>query len=537
MKSRLLPLLAILSCLLLPLLGCGGQSDDGATSDEALEPVRGGRIVIAIDAEPDALNPIIHTTSVAGAAMGIMNRGLATMNRQLEFQPSEICEYWTWSDDGLSLTYKLRDGVQWSDGAPFTTDDVLKTFELFMNPAVASPRAADFTNITDIEALDDLSIRFTFSERSRDQLFNSAKSLVAAHAVKGLDPAQISSWDYNRAPLSLGPYRLKEWIAGDRLILERNPYFIGEPAYLDEVVLKIVPDEASRLLQLEIGEVDMGQIPHKDIARIREKNPHVRLYEIAGRNTGYLMYNIHREMFADKRVRQAINVAIDRRALIDGLMYGYAEPIATFIPPLLGRAHDDGLEPFTRDPARARELLAEAGWVDTDGDGIVDKDGKPFSIELRTRTGDPVRENGALIIQRNLAEIGIEVTPRMMELSATLDRVSAGDFDIYFGKFGARLSVDPTSQFGTGGRFNHGGYSNPELDELIAKGVAELDPDRAVEIWHRVQEIVYEDQPWSFLYLEIPVVGIDDSFHDCTPHALSLYENIEQWWKEPEPGS
>lgn len=521
--------------LLLLLAACGGGDEPEGGGGEGLQPVRGGRLTVAVSGEPDALNPLTRTTAVAGDVLGICNRGLAAMDRDFEFVPA-IARRWEFSDDGLTLSYHLRSDVLWSDGEPFSSRDVVLSYELYTDPEVASPRASNFADVDSVYAPDDSTVVFEFSGRSRDQVFNTTYSLLPAHIVAGLDPAQVRQWPINRAPVTLGPFRVREWVAGDRVVMERNPHYYGEPAWLDEVVFKVVPDESSRLLQLANGEVDMvEQIPYPEISTITERNPQVRLYTLDGRNTGYIAYNTRREPFGDARIRNAISYAIDRRAIIDGLMYGHAAPIASPIPPLLGWAHHEGLVPHRQDLERSRRLLEEAGWVDGDGDGIREKDGRPFTLELKTRTGDPVREYGAVIIQRNLREVGIEATNRLMELGTVLEQVRDGDFDLYLGMFRARLSVDPTNTFGTGGSFNHGGYSNPEVDSLIAAGLAELDRDLARPIWQQVQEILHDEQPWSLLYLQLPVTGIHERFRDCTPHALSLYEDIEEWWMVPPP--
>jgi peptide/nickel transport system substrate-binding protein len=380
-----------------------------------------------------------------------------------------------------------------------------------------------------------LTVRILYLSTSPDQLFNSSFTLLPKHIVATLDPDDVASWAINRMPVSLGPYRLREWHANSRLILERNPFWNGEPPLLDEIEFKIVPDESSRLVQLTVGEIDMVEsIAPKDIGRVREQHPELRLYQLDLRTAGVLSYNVNKGALRDKRVRQAISHAIDRTALIEGVIYGYAEPLATPIVPLHAWARHPDLEPDRRDVEKARALLAEAGWVDSDGDGTVDRDGEPLELLLRCRTGDLIRENGTIIIERNLRDVGIKAIPRLMELSATLDRVHAGDFDIYYGHSSARLSLDLSSFYGTDGGFNLTGYSNASVDSLIAGGLAQEDRDLALPYWLRFQEIIYDEQPTSILYVLKPVVAIHSRFMNCTPHALSPWEDIEKWWMRPQ---
>jgi peptide/nickel transport system substrate-binding protein len=194
------------------------------------------------------------------------------------------------------------------------------------------------------------------------------------------------------------------------------------------------------------------------------------------------------------------------------------------------------LDPHRRDVSRARALLAEAGWSDVDGDGIVERDGRSLSFAIKTRTGDPVRENGVLILQRNLREVGIDAVPRMLELSTVLDQVGAGDFDVYLGQTSARLSPDMSASVATGGGFNYGGYSNAEVDSLIAHALTLLDRDQAAQTWRRVQEILYVDQPMSLLYAKYPLVGLRADIRGATPNFLSVYEHLERWWRAPAAG-
>lgn len=519
--------------LLVGIMGCNSndQGEDQAQLDMAPQP--GGSMTIAIDEDPQLLNPIIATTSTSGSLNAVLNVSLITMNTEFEWEPG-LATHWTWSADQTEVTFHLRNDAKWSDGQPVTTRDAMATFDLFRDPAVASSRASDFDNVASIEAVDEFTLRVKFGSASFENLFNLSKSFLPAHVVGSLDPAEIRSWSYNRNPLSYGPYALDRWSANNEVVLTRNPHYFGSPAYLDQLVFKVVPDESTRLLQLELGEVDMvGQIPHQEISRLEESLPDVKLYTIAARRVGYLEYNVREAPLDDVRVRQAISYAIDRRAIVDGLMFGYGELLHTPVPSFLGRFHNGNVTKYERNEHRSRDLLAQAGWTDTDDDGVVDKDGQKLSVVIHTRTGDPVRENGVLIIQRNLADVGIEAAPRMMELGAVLAAVRKGDYQMYLGQFNARLSPDVSANFATGGSLNRGGYSNPKLDEVLNAARLAIDETQAVRNWHESQAIIADDQPWSILWAKNSVVGIRKDIKNATPHALSFYENIAQWWRAP----
>jgi len=526
-------------CLLLVLLGgCGGQSEpSGQAPPVPDQPVPGGTLRAALAGDPDTLNPLTRRTLDSGVILGICNRSLVEYTAAGNYRPA-LASRWSWSEDKLVLTFELRPDAKWSDGTPLTAHDVVVSYRLTTDERIASPRASEFARVSDVVEVDPHTVAFHFTERCSQQLFNAhSLSLVPAHVVEDLDPAEVASWPLNLEPVTTGPYRLARWDVGERLVLEPNPHYYGPAPYLQELVFEVVPEEAVRILKLEAGELDMlDEIPPREVARFRDDpDSPIRLYTLDGRRFGYLAYNTTDPRFADARVRNAISLAIDRNAMIEGLLYGMGDRLASPIPPMLGPVHNSSLEPHRRDTGTARQLLAEAGWADSDGDGILDRDGEPFRFELKTRTGDSVRENGALILQRNLRDVGIEVRPVIQELPTTLQQVREGDFDVYFGQFGTRMEVDPTAQFATGGRYNHARYANPRVDDLIAQGLCETDPDAANAIWHELQEILHEDQPWSYLYLIYPVVGIHRNFRECTPHAISAYEGIETWWRVPDP--
>jgi peptide/nickel transport system substrate-binding protein len=515
---------------------CGRSDRDNSTPSTNLEPVSGGKITVAVSSDPGTLNPVTRTGALSGAILGVLNTGLADMSEDLEFHP-QLARRWTWSSDGLELTYHLREGLKWSDGEPLTAHDAEVSYRIYSDPDVPNPRRSNMREIESVQAVDDTTVIYRFRTRTPDMIFNSAMTLLPAHVVEDLDPARIREWSINRHPISCGPYRLAKWLPNDRIVLERNPYYYQSPAYLDEVVFKVVPEESVRMLQLAVGEVDLvSEIPPKNAEELDE-NPDTQVYELGPRYLGYMVYNLDHPMLADARVRNAISYAIDRKSIIDGLMFGRAEAIASPITPLISWAYDSSLPPHERNLERSRRLLADAGWEDSDGDGVVDKDGQPLSFVIKTRTGDPVRENGVLVIQSNLRDVGIEAKPRMLELSTVLQQVGRGDFDVYLGQVSARLSPDLSASFTTGGGFNYGHYSNPEVDSLVAQARLQLDRTHAAETWKHVQQILYDDQPMSMLWAKYPLVAIRSEIRDATPDFLSEYEHLERWWRLPEPSN
>ncbi len=527
------PLPRLLLGVLLLLSACQADKQDAAEPVIPAKPLYGGTLRIAASSEPDVLNSLITTSGYSSRILALVNDGLASLNERLEWEP-DLAQSWTWSQDGLVLTFHLRQGVQWSDGQDFSAYDVQRSYELYIDPRISSSRRSNFKDIESFTALDSQTVEVRFLRRSRDQLFNANLSIFPAHIVDHLDPNEVQSWPINRRPVGLGPYQLKSWESGSRIVLERNPHYFGDKPYLDEIVFEFTPEQAVRLLRLEAGEVDMVEnIAPKDEGRLRKSAPWIKIYPISGRLFGYLNYNVRRAFLSDARVRRAISHGIDRKAFTENLMFGRAQPAASLIPPALAWAHDPNLAPDAFDPELSRRLLAEAGFEDSDGDGVVEKDGRPFEVEITTRTGDPVRENGALILQENLRQIGIRVKLRLMEYSAALAEVRAGRYDIYYGHFGSRMSVDPTMLVCTGGAVNYGGYSNPKMDALVEEGLETMDTDKARAIWYEFQKLCDEEQPWTVLYYYDSLVGIQSAFQDCTPNNLSPFYDIEKWWLVP----
>lgn len=529
----------VVRALLLPpllaacLLGCGRDGGGDAAAVDAAAPVPGGTAIIAFPAEPDVLNPLLYTSAYSGMIMVMLNDGLVEMGEDFTYAP-RIAETLLYSPDSLLVTVPLRPW-RWSDGSPLTARDVTASFDLIRDPRVASPRLGNaLRNVIEVAAAGPDTVRYRFRERSADQVSALLHVLLPADAVADLDPAAVTQWELNTSPPSCGMFRLESWEHDRHLILARNEAYAGRPPLLDRLLLRIIPDETTRFLELETGGVDlMADVPPHLAQRLADR-PGFTVSRTEGRLIGMVYWNHEDPLFGETSVRKALSLAMDRDAIVDGLLGGFGRAAAGPIPPAVW-AYDPTLAPDPLDPARARALLDAAGWRDSDGDGVRERDGRPFRFEMITRKGDPVRENAVVILRENLRAVGVDMRPRVLEFSTAIDLVREGRFAAYLGVFSARLAVDPSGLLGSDAfdRWNYGHYADARADSLMRRGMALDDRAAARPVWHEFQRLMAAEQPMAFLYHPDVLVAAGARLRDVRPHVLSPYNNVGEWWIAP----
>jgi len=526
--------LAFFAAVSIGLIGCADETHEtgGGTPDLGTEPVPGGTAVVALSSDPDALNPLIYSSTNAGIVFAEIHDGLTEMGDDLVYHP-RIASGWEISPDGRAVTYSLRPW-RWSDGHPLTAQDVVSSFNLFKNPSVASPRRGSYREVLAVSALDSATVRYELARPQPDPIQRTWHHILPDHLTRDLDPADVRGWDLNHHPLSSGEFVLEDWAHNRSLSLVRNMAYPGTAALLDRVVFKIMPEESSRLVALETGEVDLVDHVPPDAARRLEESGRVRISANGGRQFYYLQWNFTNPLFSQPEVRRALSLAIDRQRMVGTLLLGYGSPAVGPIPPALWNHHRT-LSPDPFDPAEASRLLAAAGWHDSDGDGVLDKDGAPFSFEILTKQGDPVRENGSVILRENLKSIGVEVSILALELAAGLDRLRSGRFDSYFGRLNANLYGDPSGYVESTAvqEFNNGRYANPGVDSLLAVALGTLEPSASLPVWLEIQEMLQLDPPAAYLFYPENLVGIGPRLRDVRPHLLSPINNLAEWWIAP----
>ena len=519
---------SVLACLLALSLWLAGE----CRAEDSV-PQSGGRLVLGTIGEPSNLNPYISMDSAShDVADSIFVSPLRyDKNLNLELWAAESAEL---SDDGRTLTIRLKKGILWEDGTELTAEDLVYTIETVARPETGSPYAEDFMRIKKAEALDRYTVRCTYESYYARALPSFCSSILPKHILEGQD------WrrgEFARKPVGAGPFRLAGWESGSMVTLAANDkYFMGRPK-LDEVVYRVIPDSATMFMELRAKRLDMmGLSPEQYLLQTKGQfwQEEFHKYRYLSSAYTYLGFNMRHPFFKDKRVRRAISCAISREELVQGALLG--QGVAAFGPYKPGTAYyHPELKPVKQNTEMAKALLAEAGFADTDGDGILDKDGKPLSFIILTNQGNNERILAATIIQRELKAVGIAVQVRTVEWAAFINEfVNKGSFDAVI--LGWTITPDPdlyqvwhSSQAVPGG-LNFTGFISKELDVLLEEGRRTQNEDLRRQLYYRVQELLDEEQPYCFLYVPYALPVLSAKFQGIEPALAGITWNMDRWW-------
>ena len=513
----------------------GGQDKTETAAGEApgkAEPAYGDIMVEGSIGDASNLIPLLASDSASHDVAGKIYNGLVKYDKNIQVV-GDLAESWDISGDGLVITFHLRKGVRWHDGHPFTAADVLFTYEVTIDPKTPTAYAGDFLKVKKAEILDTHTFRVTYDKPFAPALMSWGAAVLPKHLLAGKD---ITRSPLSRRPVGTGPYRFKEWVTGQKVVLTANPdYFEGRP-YIDGHITRIIPDTATMFLELRAGNIDRMGLTPLQYKRQTENNlfrKNYNKYRYLSFSYVYLGYNLRKPLFADQRVRRAIAHAVNKQEIIEGVMLGLArEATGPYKPGTWAYKADVKTYPY--DPPRARALLAEAGWRDG-GDGVLKKDGELFVFEIITNQGNEIRAKCAEIIQRRLAEVGITVRIRVVEWAAFVnDFIKKGRFDATI--LGWSVSMDPDiydvwhSSKTKPDELNFIGYRNAEVDDLLEKGRSTFDQEFRKKCYHRIQEILADDQPYLFLYVPDALPIIQKRFRGIEPAPLGIGYNFIRWY-------
>jgi len=466
-------------------------------------------LYLALAGEPQTLHPLIANGAPEGQILYNMQERLVEGDMwTLELKPG-LATDWEVSDDKLLYTFHLRENVRWHDGTPFTADDVLYTYNRIVNDpeALTENKRKAWEDCEACEVLDDHTVRFRWREA------NYFTFSVCAHMWpmprNAFDNATGKAFNHHpvmsRLPVLTGPYRIVEWTTGVRVVLERNDDYWGEKPYFRRIVFLIVTDSQARFQLFKKGIIDMTdlsptrwlyQTNSEEFKRqfIKVHYPTFTIY--------FLVWNNDRVWFKDKRVRRAMTHLVNRQKILDTVQHGFGEVITG--PPYPSHpAYNRAIKPIPYDPEAAKRLLDEAGWSDHDGDGLRDKDGVKFDFEITVTQG--WREQLATIFQEDLRKVGIRMRIRRLDWAVFLSNADERNYDAmaigsiggskvnYYGSFHSTEADKEKS-------YNRANFRNAEVDEIIEKAWASFDDEERLRLHHRFNEIIHEEQPYTFLY-------------------------------------
>ena len=540
------------------------------------EPIpQGGDVVESTFADASTLNPVLSNDQSSADVIGNMFLGLTNLDPVSGSIIGSIADSWDISDDGLVYTFHLNDSIQWSDGTPLTAHDVVFSFDAINTDSVASPRRSNFAQVDSWRAIDDYTLELTMTAVDCTLLGNLVTGVLPAH-VYAADPANITDSPENIAPTVVsGPFLFREWIPDDHISLDANPnFYLGRPN-VDSWTYRVYADQASEFAGLLAGEVDIasrgvgkqyvsvvdGQIAAGQELNMRKffdngynfiglnlanpENPQNGWEDLDG-DGAYtegeppLEQDPH-PVLSDLAVRQAMAYAMDYEGINNTVAFGQAAPIVSNVWPSILWAYNNDLISYAQDLERAQAILDEAGWVDEDGDGVREKDGRRLAFSLMTNAGNETRENIGIVAKDVLDSIGFEITLDYLEFGAVVDRLVGQTYDaVIIGFGGGPPEPDDSSQFSyrndeVGAGFNFVSYYNETVEANLAEGKSVpgcAEADRA-PFYLSNQEEIYNDLPYIFLHVDLENGVWWNRVQNYDPNVWNRWHNVQDWYIAP----
>jgi len=522
---------------------CVGKLQDSLATveygdTEPNSPNDGDWLVWAFRVEPKTLNQISTESDIYSRWITvpyIFEPLLFYDYDTLEMKPHLAAAYEI-SDDGLAITFHLRKDVHFSDGVPVTADDVIFTYETIVDPNIDSADIANlFIDVAEAVKVDERTVRFVMKQPYFKALENLSfwdVGILPKHIYEYKDAKQFNNRISN--PVGSGPFVFEKWQMGREIVLRRNENYWGPKPKLKKIVFRIITNAIAAIQALRAHEVDMI-IPEPDqFAELAADPEFTKEFTclsmwMPGAPFYYIGWNQDKVFFKDRRVRLAMTHLIDRQKIVRELLKGYGR-VVTGPFYVEGPQYDKSIKPWPYDLLKAKQLLDEAGWRDTDGDGIRDKNGVAFRFKFLYSSDKVQYQRIAKLLKSEAAEVGIAVVAEPMEWSVIMTRIVKRKFEAMIMGWGGDILEDPyqlwhSSQIGNGGA-NYVGFRNAQADALIERGRRTLDADKRNALYHRLHRILHEEQPYTFLFSRPVMRPVDNRFKN-----VKIYKLGPKYWQ------
>lgn len=521
-----------------------GVLPDEVQAIEGTEPQQGGEVIVHLQTEPPSLLPARHSDLIGTrVTKHRIQEFLLSVDPydhpEYSFQPELAAEMPEVSEDGLVHTITLRQGVKWHDGEDFNADDVIASYDMIRHEETLTEHMNSYlAELDSYEKLDDFTVRFTW-KRPYFLAFDVYETIpiYPEHILSTCEGIEFNEADTNplmRHPIGTGPWKFVEWESHERIVLERFDDYWGDKPHLDRIVFRIVEDSNVPIQLAERGELDVVmRIPAERWAEM--DNPYLRENYHRSRfqenNYGWIGWNLERPFFSDRRVRQALTMLVDREGIIASILHGlYSPSHCHFYAPREECQFEH--EPWPYDPARAVELLEEAGWTDSNNNGTRDKDGTEFTFTFMLPASS--REAGQWLtkIKEDFERAGIDLNIQRIEWSIFTRRLREHEFDactLLWGDTSPR--TDPAQIWHSdsiNGGSNYISFNNERVDEIIETARTTLDDDERIALYQEFGQILHEEQPYTWMYTR-PRLSLIHKRLRGVRESLGWYR-FRDWW-------
>jgi peptide/nickel transport system substrate-binding protein len=525
------------------------------------EPVSSERLIIGISADIKTINPLYSFSVDEGSINDLLFLSLVRVNWNETIGNIEtealLANEWQWSADSTSVTFFLRNDVYWSDGIKLTAEDVSFSFELYSNPQVQSKFYGTFEKLflnedlsidlkRSIEVIDSFSLKINFIPNTNIKLVDIVQPIVPKHIFDKYEYDEIPSAEVNFNPVSCGPYKLKKWDRNQMIVLEADPNsFLYSDDMIKELIFKVVPDYNSRTTQLKKGEIDIAEQIKAEDTEALLKSGKLNIVSVKGESlilsagiisiqksfseTGELIKNIY---FSSSNVRRALSLAINSEEIISEYLKNFGQPAVTPVSPIFKEYLNNKLQSIAYNPAEARKILKLEGWSDTNNNGIIDKNGTEFSFTLYVPGGNPLRQFASTIIKNNLKAVGIDVKVETVELNKLIDNLFNKSMDAWIAAYYIQIPLEYKMVWYSdldAAPFNFVSYQNKDLDIIIDALGKKIFYEKEVDFHKQLQEIIYADQPVTFLYWIDNIVAVNNKVKNYEINPLGVIQHVWDW--------
>lgn len=504
-----------------------------------LIPQEGGTLVRRLDSDVTTLNPVMHTTESEKHVLGMLFDTLVAYDKDLNLVP-KLATGWEVSPDGRIFTFKLDPASTFSDGKPVLASDVVFTLRKIADPKSKSVQLGPLFEDIDLaatKAIDPQTVQVAFKKGRAGLLGAFNIPIVPEHVYGKGDFTR----DFNETVVGNGPYALVSRESGKQIIVERRKDYRATPKpYIDRVVFRVVEDDTIAWNAMKLGEIDEGRI-NSDIWKLEKDTPQVKkameIHRFYSLSYNFIPWNTRDPLLRDKRVRRALGMALDRRSIITNLYFGTARIMTgPFTPDQW--AYDPSVPPLEFNLDGAKALLAEAGWSDSNGDGVLDKEGKPFELEFLLSSGNKAGADLAPIFQDALKKIGVTLKVTKTDSPTFFERVLGGKYQAAY--LGWNVEPDPdvfslfhSTQAPPNGQ-NVVFFSNPDVDRLLESARQELDAGKRTEIFHQLHRILADEQPYTWTVQVSVKWGVNRrvrNVNESKGFGLYFWEpGPREWW-------